>query len=243
MIPLATTELGTDSWITDLMTPEMTALGLQAGWVLVYTSFIMMLLRFFAGSIVHRISPLGLLAVSAVIAIAGLLALSAATGVMILAAATLYAFGKTFFWPTMLGVVAERFPKGGAMTMNTIAGVGMLSVGTVGAVFLGYIQDNTIDKQLRVYDQQQSTKIHDTYVVDEKDSFFGKYMALDAELLAAAPEADKAAVQEVTNAAKKSALKTVALFPCVMLVCYLILIAYFRAQGGYKALHLDEARH
>jgi MFS family permease len=243
MIPLATTELGTDSWITDLMTPEMTALGLQAGWVLVYTSFIMMLLRFFAGSIVHRISPLGLLAVSAVIAIAGLLALSAATGVMILAAATLYAFGKTFFWPTMLGVVAERFPKGGAMTMNTIAGVGMLSVGTVGAVFLGYIQDNTIDKQLRVYDQQQSTKIHDTYVVDEKDSFFGKYMALDAELLAAAPEADKAAVQEVTNAAKKSALKTVALFPCVMLVCYLILIAYFRTQGGYKALHLDEARH
>jgi hypothetical protein len=144
----------------------------------------------------------------------------------------------------MLGVVAERFPKGGAMTLNTIAGVGMLSVG-IGrrAVFLGYIQDNTIDKQLRVYDVQQSTKIHDTYVVDEKDSFFGKYMALDAELLAAAPEADKAAVQQVTNAAKKSALKTVALFPCVMLVCYLILIAYFRTQGGYKALHLDEARH
>lgn len=242
MIPLATTELGTDAWITDLMTPEMTKLGAQAGWVLVYTSFIMMLLRFFAGSIVHRISPLGLLAVSAVIAACGLFALSKATGITILAAATLYAFGKSFFWPTMLGVVSERFPKGGAMTMNTIAGVGMLSVGTVGAVFLGYIQDSTIDKQLRAYDVAQSTTIHDTYVVDEKVSFFGKYMALDAEKLAAAPDAEKAAVQGVTDAAKKSALQTVAIFPCIMLVCYLILIAYFQTQGGYKPLHLEEAR-
>jgi hypothetical protein len=49
MIPLATTELGTDSWITDLMTPAMSELGMQAGWVLVYTSAIMFVLRFFAG--------------------------------------------------------------------------------------------------------------------------------------------------------------------------------------------------
>src|SRR4029079_15056792 len=42
MIPLATTELGTDSWITDLMKPQMENLGVAAGWVLVYTSFIMM---------------------------------------------------------------------------------------------------------------------------------------------------------------------------------------------------------
>ena len=63
MIPLATTELGTDSWITDLMTPAMSDLGLQAGWVLVYTSAIMFVLRIFAGPIVHKVSPLGLLAI------------------------------------------------------------------------------------------------------------------------------------------------------------------------------------
>ena len=108
MIPLATTELGTDSWIGDLMTPEMKKLGLPGGLVLIYTSLIMMVLRFFAGAIVHKISPLGLLAVSAGIAAAGLYSLSLATGVAILAAATLYGVGKTFFWPTMLGVVAER---------------------------------------------------------------------------------------------------------------------------------------
>ena len=61
MVPLATTELGTDSWITELMVPF---LGDNAGWVVVYTALIMMVLRFYAGPIVHRISPLGLLALS-----------------------------------------------------------------------------------------------------------------------------------------------------------------------------------
>ncbi len=73
MIPLATTELGTDGWIPDLMRPEMSKLGLAGGWVLIYTSLIMLVLRFFAGPIVHKLSPLGLLAASAAVAALGLL--------------------------------------------------------------------------------------------------------------------------------------------------------------------------
>jgi MFS family permease len=104
MMPLATTELGTDGWITGIM--EGVLENIHPGWVLIYTSAIMMVLRFFAGPIVHAMSPLGLLAGSAVLAIAGLVLLSGANGLtMIFGAATLYAFGKTFFWPTMLGVV------------------------------------------------------------------------------------------------------------------------------------------
>ena len=87
MMPLAITELGTDSWITGLMGPEMEAVELNAGWVLVYTSFLMMVLRFCAGPIVHAFSPLGLLTISAALAIAGLMYLSAATGSGILIAA------------------------------------------------------------------------------------------------------------------------------------------------------------
>ncbi|MBM3496310.1 MAG: MFS transporter, partial [Armatimonadetes bacterium] len=68
MMPLATTELGVDSWVTDLMGPEMEKLKINAGWILVYTSLIMMILRFMAGSIVHRLSPLGLLAIASAIA-------------------------------------------------------------------------------------------------------------------------------------------------------------------------------
>jgi MFS family permease len=67
MLPLAITELGTDSWISDLMSPSMAKIGLQPGWILVYTSAIMVILRLSAGSIIHRISPLGLLAVCSVV--------------------------------------------------------------------------------------------------------------------------------------------------------------------------------
>lgn len=239
MMPLATTELGTDSWITPLMSEEMSRLGLQAGWLLVYTSFIMMVLRFFAGPIVHALSPLGLLAASAAIAAVGLTFLSYATGFMILVAATLYGFGKTFFWPTMLGIVAERFPKGGAMTLNTIAGVGMLSVGIVGAVFLGLIQDRSIDRNLKAYDLQQGTSLHSAYVTQEKISVFGSYVALDQDKLKTAPKEDQEVVTDVSNTARKQALRTVAIFPCIMFVCYLILIFYFRSQGGYKPIHLE----
>ncbi len=240
MMPLATTELGVDSWITDLMRPEFRDLGINPGWILVYTSAIMMVLRFFAGPIVHRISPLGLLATCAAIAAVGLFFLSKATGFAILVAATFYGIGKTFFWPTSLGVVAEQFPRGGALTLNAVAGVGMLAVGIVGNPFLGYFQDTAVNANLVAYDTANNTELHDTYVTLDKTGVFGKYEALDGAALAEAPEADRTAVAQVQSAAKKDALKTVAIFPIFMLVCYLGLILYFRTKGGYKPVDLRE---
>jgi hypothetical protein len=225
MIPLATTELGTDSWITDLMEPAMKAMGRDAGWVLIYTSTIMVILRFYAGSIVHKISPLGLLAVSAVIAALGLVALSKAEGLMIFAAATLYGFGKTFFWPTTLGVVAEQFPKGGALTLNAIAGVGMLGVGVVGAVLLGNIQDHIVVDSLQARDPKLFAEI----VNPEKEGLF------DDTKLTELPQPEKDVVKEIQDASKKKALTRVAILPCIMFACYLALLVYFKAKGGYKA--------
>jgi len=230
MIPLATTEIGTDSWITSLMEPEMATLGMNAAWVLVYTSFIMMILRFFAGPIVHKISPLGLLALSCVIAAVGLLALSKAAGIMILAAATLYGFGKTFFWPTMLGVVSERFPKGGALTLNATGGVGMLGVGVLGAPFFGLLQEENVTDHLK----QEQPAIYEQ-ITTEKNSVFGPYTAVDPEKKEELPAAEKTTVDEYVLLSKKATLATVAIFPCIMLVCYLALIAYFKSKGGYTA--------
>jgi len=230
MIPLATTELGTDSWIGDLMGPAMKEVGLAGGWVLIYTSAIMLVLRFLAGPIVHKLSPIGLLATSAVIAAVGLLFLSKATGLSILAAATLYGLGKAFFWPTMLGVVAEQFPKGGALTLNTCGGVGMLAVGVVGASFLGYNQDSRIDQQL----EQKDGALYAQVIGDEKVSVFGSYRALDEKKVDALPAAQKDLIKEIETGAKKNALQTVAILPVIMFVCYVVLILYFKAKGGYK---------
>ena len=231
-MPLATTELGTDSWITDLMVPF---LGANALWVLVYTALIMMVLRFFAGPIVHKLSPLGLLAMSSAVAIIGLIALSKATGIAIFLAATLYGIGKTFFWPTMLGVVAERFPRGGAMTLNTIGGVGMLSVGIVGAAFLGNIQDKEIDRGLLAAD----SALHSQVVLKERSSVFGSYRPLDQDKVMALDENQKATIDNISKAAKKNALATVAVFPAIMFVCFVGLILYFRSKGGYTTIDLE----
>ena len=238
MLPLATTELGTDSWITELVTPVMEKMGLQAGWVLIYTAFIMMILRFLAGPIIHKLSPLGLLAVCSGIAIVGLVMLSKVVGIMIFIAATIYALGKSFFWPTMLGVAAERFPRGGALTINAIGGMGMLSVGVIGAVFLGNIQDRQIDRELAAH----NPALHAQVMAQEKMSVFGKYQPIDKDELAALGEGEKAVVEEVTATAKKNALMTVAVFPAIMLICYLILIFYFKAKGGYKPVELVARR-
>lgn len=238
MIPLATTELGTDSWITDLMAPEMSKIGLQAGWVLVYTSAIMFVLRFFAGPIVHKISPLGLLAVCSAIAATGLYLLSFSSGVTILLAATVYGIGKTFFWPTMLGVVAERFPKGGALTLNITGGLGMIAAGVIGAGILGFIQDKSVDSKIAGYDQANNTAIHSTYVTEKKTSLFGDYEALDQSKLATASAQDQQTVTTIRETAKKEALRYIVIFPLIMLVSYLLLIFYFRSKGGYKVVVL-----
>ena len=239
MIPLATTELGTDSWISDLMAPEMRQIGLQAGWILVYTSAIMAILRLFAGSIVHKISPLGLLAVSSAVACLGLVLLSAAGGAMVLVAATLFALGKTFFWPTMLGVVSERFPRGGALTLNITGGVGMIAAGVIGAVILGFVQDKEIDRQINAYDHSNQTGLHAAYATDRKTSVFGEYQSVSTSKLAEAPEEDRQIVKVIREAAKKAALKTVAIFPVIMFTTYVLLIFYFRSKGGYKPVLLE----
>ena len=206
-------------------------------WVLVYTSAIMFVLRFFAGPIVHRINPLGLLACSAGIACVGLVLLSQAGSVLwyVFIAATCYGLGKTFFWPTTLGVVSEQFPQGGAMTINTIAGVGMLAAGALGGPIIGAIQDASITNQV----QEQVTELSDEILGEERTALLVvPYRPLDDDAVAMLSEEDQERVVAVQSTASQLALKTVAWFPAFMFVCYVLLILYFRSKGGYKIVEL-----
>jgi len=175
MVLLAITELGIDSWVSDLMSAEMAKMNLPGQTLLIYTAMIAMVLRFCIGPIEKALKPLGVLFVGSVLAAIGLFALSKSAGMVILVTATLYAFGTAFFWPVTLGLVSERFPKGGALTMNAISGVGMLGVGILGSAFLGNIQDTNIDKALQP-DANLYTKLIDQ---KEKTSIFGNYKSLD----------------------------------------------------------------
>ncbi len=237
MVLLATTELGTDSWIASLMTPVLRAFGENAGsWVLIYTSFIMFVLRFFAGPIVHRINPLGLLASSAAIAAVGLfwLARSGSVALAVFLAATLYGLGKTYFWPTTLGVVSEQFPKGGALTLNAIAGVGVIAVGVVGNPFLGVLQDKSLDDALK----SQNPALHARLATTEEHRFLTTYQPLDKQKIEALDQQEKEEVQQVVAVTNQGTLARVAVLPVIMFFCYLGLILYFRAKGGYQAVDL-----
>jgi hypothetical protein len=245
MIPLATTELGTDGWISKIM--EGALHGIHPGWVLIYTSFIMMVLRFFAGPIVHHMSPLGLLAASAVLAIAGLVLLSGAAGfAMIFGAATLYALGKTFFWPTMLGVVSDQTPRGGALTLNALGGIGMLAVGVLGFPYIGALQaDKKIDMIAATPAAQAAPGLVENgrlsqSVLDDKEIYeVIPYKTVnDAQLATATAtlsEAQKDEIKAAGDASSQRALANMAIFPAIMLAFYIGLIVYFRSRGGYKA--------
>ena len=109
-------ELGTDSWISNI-TNQVLRSSTNAQLAFIWTNVLMFTLRFFAGPIVHKINPIGLLFCSASLGTIGLYLLGNPAVDSVwpwMAAVTVYALGKTFYWPTLLGVISERFPKGGA---------------------------------------------------------------------------------------------------------------------------------
>jgi hypothetical protein len=231
MFLLATTELGTDGWIQDIMGSVLKSKYLGPMF-LIYTSSIMFVLRFFAGPIVHRISPLGLLATSAALACCGLLWLGNAPAVpfILFAAATLYGFGKTFFWPTTLGVVSEQYPKGGALLLNAMGGVGMIAVGVLGAPAIGTLQDIDVNQAVAV----QAPDLHSSVAGVNKGLFF-EYPFVDPQKVETLTEEQSNQLKAIQAPVKQHALAKIAVLPAIMCVCYLALIAYFKSRGGYQA--------
>ena len=122
----ASTELGPDQWIGSVIT---NLAGMQGILILVYTAGLMFLLRFFGGGLIQGISPMLVLTGSAVLSGLGLYWLSSVTTpVQAFVAATVFGVGKTYFWPLMLGVTSERFPKGGPLALAVMGGTGNLAV-------------------------------------------------------------------------------------------------------------------
>lgn len=232
MGPLATTELGTDGWMPELLKIELPTL---ATWVFIYISTIMTILRFFAGPIVHKFSPIGLLVISATIAVIGLLFLSKSAGMMILVAATVYALGKTFLWSTTLGMVSEQFPRGGALTLNGVSAVGVLGLGIIGSPFIGWQQDLEVDAQL----SKTQPAIHAKVMDEPKSSIFGKDPSLNQEKIKALAPDELKKLEEAQNLSKKGSFARIAQLPAFMLACYIGLFLYFKSRGGYKPIEIS----
>jgi fucose permease len=147
MAMTASVELGPNRWV-----PAVLEAGGMAGiLVLVWINGLMAILRYRAGPVVERLSPTGVLVTSAVLSGAGLLGLSLwGSGIMTIVAATVFAMGVCYFWPTMLGVVSERVPRSGALGLGLMGTVGMATVGLVTSPTMGEIADRYAHEELPV---------------------------------------------------------------------------------------------
>lgn len=179
-------ELGTDSWITKITNEIVSGQGL---YLFMWASAIMFVLRFFAGPIVEKINPFGLLLCSACIGALGLYLIGMSAGappdaaiVSVWAAVTIYGLGKSFYWPTMLGIVGEQFPRGGAITMGAVGGAGMLSAGLLGGPGIGYMQDYFASQRL----QELSPPAYERYAAADPNQFlaFPEVKGLDGTKVA-----------------------------------------------------------
>lgn len=128
MFLTAATELGTNQWINKLLENS----GINPMIILVVITGLMAVGRFFAGPLIHRLNTTGVLLGSAVISTIGLFWLSTSSGaVMTMAAAIVFAIGVCYFWPTMLGFVAEYVPESGALGLSIMGGAGMVATSLV----------------------------------------------------------------------------------------------------------------
>jgi MFS family permease len=148
MLLTGATELGTNQWIAALFNHAVDHLfgeGLSSILILVWISAIMAITRYFAAPVVHKLSGLGVLLLGAICSGIGLYLMSISSGLILFAAATVFAIGAAYFWPNMLGVVAEKVPNSGALGLAIMGGIGFLG-GSIAQPTLGRIYDLQLQK-------------------------------------------------------------------------------------------------
>ncbi len=143
MLMTAASELGPQQWIPNIFDNA----GYSGALVLSMITAIMAIGRLSAGAFVHRLAPIGMLIASAILSTIGLFAMSRTSGGLLLGSAIVFALGVCFFWPTMLGYVAENYPKTGALGLAIMGGAGMLSAGLM-VPKIGALYDHGIAERL-----------------------------------------------------------------------------------------------
>ncbi len=143
MFGTAITELFTGQWI-DVLLKNVTD---NAILLLTIETGVMVIGRAFAGPVVHKFSPQGVLLISAILAAVGLYLLGHTSGNMLFAGAIIFGMGVCYFWPTMIGFVAENLPKTGAVGLNFMGAAGMFAV-SLYMIFMGGYYDRLLVAKL-----------------------------------------------------------------------------------------------
>jgi MFS family permease len=212
MFGTAITELFTGQWI-DVLLRNVTD---NAILILTLTTGVMVIGRAFAEPVVHRFSPAGVLLISTILAALGLYMLGNTTGNTIFVGALIFGMGVCYYWPTMLGFVAENLPKTGAVGLNLMGGAGMFAV-SVYMMFMGGFYDRKILSKL------------------PEGSDIANYNTAPpgSEMATALNEAKKAAGPEILNATL--------VIPIILIVAFTGLLLYMRNKKKPELLRAAHA--
>ncbi|MFC0517115.1 sugar MFS transporter [Mucilaginibacter angelicae] len=207
MFGTAITELFTNQW-TDVLFKTVTD---NAILILTFVASVQVLGRAFASPIVHRLAPQGVLLISAILSALGIYLMVHLHGDAIYFAAVVFGLGVAFFWPCMIGFVAENLPRTGAVGLNLMGGAGMFGV-SIYMMFMGGFYDKIMASKL------PAGASLDAYRSAPAGSDMAK--AFDAARSAAGPEV----------------LNTTLIIPVVLIVAFVGLVIYMRSRKKTASL-------
>ena len=194
MAMTAITEFVPTQWVQLVLSKS----GAEPMLILALITGIMAIGRYFGGDFVHKFDQTGVLLASAVLATLGIFLLSTQTGSMIYVAAVIFALGVCYFWPNMIGFVAEKIPKSGALGMSVVGAIGMFMTANMQPIF-GIWIDNAREKATA--------------------------MGLTGDAL------------ELTTG--QETLKTMTLFPGVLIVLFIILLFWVKKRKIKGVVHKE----
>lgn len=221
MVLVAATEVGPDQWFGSAMTDTV---GIGGIAFLVFTAGIAFFMRYNGGKLADFFSPFGLLAGSCFLAGFGLFLLGFSfTPLAALGAAALFGLGKSCLWPTLLGVSAERYPRGGAFLLAILSAFGMIAAGLAGPV-MGRVYDKYTIAHL-------PAQVANVMVVD------GRYSPVAREKLKT--PADLSAVKDAEQHGAAMTFRWSAAMPVLPFVIFLVLGLVHRSRGGYRTVNIS----
>lgn len=208
MLGTAITELFTGQWIP-LLLENVTK---NAILILTLTAGVQILGRAFAGPIVHKLSPTGVLIISSVLSATGIYMLAHLTGSSVFFGAFVFGMGVTYFWPTMLGFISENIPESGALGMNLMGGAGMFAI-SIYSFFMGGVYDRIVANKL------PAGAILNDYHTAAPDSVMGKMLT------------------QATSLAGPDILMRTFFIPCILIGAFIVL--YFYMKGRPKPILIN----
>ena len=224
----AITEFGPQQWTGLIMSKS----GASPMLILALVTGLMAVARYFGGEIVHRFDQTGVLLGSAILATIGIYLFSISTGSMTYVSAIFFALGVAYFWPNMVGFIAEKVPLSGALGMSIIGGVGMFSTAIFQPIIGRWIDSNVASKTaasgLSIDDfkglEKFSGELAEKKLDLEKLTALAKQGIETIENFKISEAIDKLTkYNDIVLSSGQSTLSTMVMFPLILVVAFSIL--------------------